>query len=401
MRLVRLLLLVLAMFAPTQRATADSWAAPSAQLVESSDRHFRLFITPRAIVNQLAYFSDKVDGRSLAGQAANAASAPRGRLERRSSNGEWVVVWDRELLNDVSPVTATISSVGAVATFDDWHMVGTGDHAVVIYSPAGEVVRSFKLQEILPSYYIRALPASVSSIVWGGSHAFTGDGQALVLQVLIPERDPDLRQRKEKKYAALPISASTGELLLIGDDGWSGALAEAQAAFTALEAREAAREAAFRAPLSPPSTKDTAPWHAYLREVFYRQDPDWREGFAGVSVIPDPDQVSRGPSIEHLRKSLTDYRHQGGVLMLASPMGEDHFVAPLERITANMKPDALAGDRVYVFGHQQIVDRSRAILEPLGAQVFQIDPDKAIPQRIERLAMMDAAKSAPQSTTDE
>eukprot|EP01035_Chromulina_nebulosa_P009054 gene9054-12233_t len=70
----------------------------------------------------------------------------QGWLERRDAAGHWSTVWRKPLVNDVSPVSALVANDGGhVVTFDNWHSMGFGDDAVVIYGPDGAVVRAMAL----------------------------------------------------------------------------------------------------------------------------------------------------------------------------------------------------------------------------------------------------------------
>lgn len=91
---------------PTSPAAADIWPLPETTAYLSADRSWRLTVIPRELESQLAYFRDKVDGREPAGAASgNQQKRARGIMEHLEQ-GQWRVVWDKPLLNEVSPADA-------------------------------------------------------------------------------------------------------------------------------------------------------------------------------------------------------------------------------------------------------------------------------------------------------
>ena len=93
-------------------------------------------------------------------------------------------LWTIPLVNEVSPVDALVSDNGDyVVTFDNWHSVGYGDDAVVIYHAAdGGLIKKLALTDFLTESDFNELSRSVSSIWWwGGKH--TIENGKLVLKV--------------------------------------------------------------------------------------------------------------------------------------------------------------------------------------------------------------------------
>jgi hypothetical protein len=169
-------------------AFADEWLPPTTETYYSSDRRVRLTVTPRDIANPLAYFEGKVRDEKQAGQRPGSAQTfALGVLERLGDGGHWMVVWDRRLVNDVAPAKALVSNSGRyVVTFDDWYSVGLGENVVVIYGHDGSLIRHLLLSDLLPDYYIKALPRSVSSLWWGGEHRIAESSDTLILKIAIP-----------------------------------------------------------------------------------------------------------------------------------------------------------------------------------------------------------------------
>ncbi|WP_286772128.1 hypothetical protein, partial [Sphingomonas sp. 66-10] len=103
---------------------------PTTTTYTSCRGHARITVVPRDLENQLSYFEDKVNKVDPAGQAKGGTRFARARLERLT-NKRWQVVWEREIANDVAPVSAIVRDDGEYAvTFDNWHGVGYGPNAV-------------------------------------------------------------------------------------------------------------------------------------------------------------------------------------------------------------------------------------------------------------------------------
>lgn len=95
-------------------------------------------------------------------------------------------------------------------TFDNWHSVGYGDEVVVIYETAkGSLVKKLGLSDFLTEGDIGILPASVSSINWGGDHSIDAEKNELHLKVT------KARSISEEKagYFIVRIELSTGKVL--------------------------------------------------------------------------------------------------------------------------------------------------------------------------------------------
>ncbi|MCB1634336.1 MAG: hypothetical protein KDI51_07060 [Xanthomonadales bacterium] len=180
------ILLVLCALLLAPSAWADSWAMPTAKSYASRDGHYRLTIYPRGLAGQLAYFEDKVAGAEPAGQQAGGDESCLAELERLGPGG-YETVWQRPLINDVSPVSALVDVSGAFVTFDNWFSKGYGNDVIVIYDADGNLVRSLALTELLGEHWFEALPRSVSSIWWGGEHKLEWDGR---LRLLVVESRP-------------------------------------------------------------------------------------------------------------------------------------------------------------------------------------------------------------------
>jgi hypothetical protein len=168
---------------------ADRWGPPSDRTYLSQGQHFRFSVHPRVLSSAADYWHDYDRGPHKRGQLAGKQDVCIGQLEKRAADGSYVSVWKRELVNDVSPVTALVTTDGSnVVTFDNWHSMGYGADVVVIYGPDGQLIASFGLDHFLSMKEIAVLPRSVSSIQWGGDHHFDETEKHLVLEIAAEKR---------------------------------------------------------------------------------------------------------------------------------------------------------------------------------------------------------------------
>lgn len=386
MDIARTAVIVASLVAVSLAVRADSWAPPKVETYLSADKRFRFTVVPRDIAGPLPYFEDKQRGADKPGQTPGSKdTAPRGLLERSIGNGRWSIVWTRDLVNDVAPVSALVSNTGAyVVTFDNWHFRGFGDDAVVIYGPHASLVRAFGLDDILPDYYIEALPRSVSSLHWSGEHTIDRPAGMVMLKIVVPTESQS--PADTKIYVSVGIELATGAVRPPTDGSWERALSQAARAWKAQEAAEAAADARFRAPLLGPTTTSEGDWYQYLVEAFFRIDPDWDGGYPAVRTLRDPKAANYAPSESWLREELTDQNVPAKrVIMIASPASPDNLVKVLTAIIRTMKPNALEGVRLYAAVPASHRARVAAALAPTAVTFIHLDPAVPIPQRPERL----------------
>lgn len=201
-------------FCATGVAEADEWVLPEPTISTfSRDGAFRFVVTPRALKSQLDYYNDAVNGIEPRGQLEGGNRVCTGRLERKTNSGEYELVWERPLVNDVAPVEVLVANTGNyVVTFDDWVSAGQGPNVVVIYDRVGTLVRRLALSDFLSPAEIDRLPRSLSSTFWGDGHYLSGDETVLVLRV-VTEKTQRYRDPKAK-FAEKRIDLQTGKVIL-------------------------------------------------------------------------------------------------------------------------------------------------------------------------------------------
>ncbi|WP_165250394.1 hypothetical protein [Paludisphaera soli] len=166
--------IALALAAPT-RSRADSWSPPKTFQVDSKEGRHRLTVEPANGNPFIQLFQNHPDE----------ASRPkaRGKLEEKTEAGEFRIVWERPLTNDVSPTSALVADDGSVVTLDNWHSMGYGSNVVVVYDRDGKLVRSMGLEDFLAPEVVKGLPHSVSSIWWGRGHHLDEKQETLILNI--------------------------------------------------------------------------------------------------------------------------------------------------------------------------------------------------------------------------
>lgn len=361
-------------------AHADSWLPPEEQTYFSPDGAVRLTVTPRDITSPLDYFEDHVEGREPAGVRRGGNVHPRGLLERRGVDGRWSTIWETRLVNEVAPVSALVANSGEhVVTFDNWHFMGHGNDAVVIYGPGGVVVRSLGLDGLMPEDYVAALPASVSSIDWGGDHSLSEDETRLILKIVIPGSG---RSSRDYEHLDLALRLADGSVVEPRDPTWESALSRATNVLAERNEAERARREALITALHAPENGDIRHWNSYLREAFERNDPDWPQGSTSVTVLLPREDERHQVSIGWAREELFDRHYEGQALTFGSP-SPDVLTTALTGLASEISPGALDGVRLFVAAGDSDSARIAAAFAHTGADYVQLDPAIPIPPRPE------------------
>jgi hypothetical protein len=365
-------------------AMADSWLPAKVETYTSTNGAWRLTVYPRELTSPLNYFKDKVDDKPNAGGVpGDTQRCAIGRMERLVV-GRWQTAWKMPLANEVSPVEAVVSNDGEVATFDNWHSMGWGDDAVVIYSAAGEQLGKFGLGGFLPKAYIDALPHSVSSIHWRGEPRIDEANRELLIPVVVPTAKGQGGGEEDRASIDIRFHLSDGTLVPPAGKAWDEAMMSATQADARRRQLDAERKERFISPLAAPADGDVQAWHLYLIEAFFRIDPDWREGYPATKVVPLPSAANFALLSRYLGEALTDDVNTDGAIMIAA-LSQDVLVQSLQKYARTVKPGFLAKARVYIAADDAHMPAARAALSRTGAQVIQLDIDKPIPQRKERL----------------
>ncbi|GAB2508870.1 hypothetical protein [Lysobacter humi (ex Lee et al. 2017)] len=271
-------LLALLCIALATPARADSWLPPSERTYTSPGGLYRLTVVPRPLAGALPYFADKVGGREPAGKPSGSTQRhPVGRLEWSTARG-WSTVWQGPLVNDVAPVEAVVSDGGRFATFDNWHSLGYGDDAVVVYDRTGKPVRRVGLDALLPAAWIASLPRTVSSMHWR-QDVVVEDG-VVVIQILAPGQS---LMADEPPTVDLRLGLDDGLPLAVQSTAWRDALAKAAKLDDARRHYWAALREMRARLLVAPAEPGHAKWRTYMEEL--RERLNLRAGRLHAGVV--------------------------------------------------------------------------------------------------------------------
>jgi hypothetical protein len=153
---------------------ADEWPAPQIREFFSPNRDYFVRVTP---------------GESW-GDTFGFAGSPKGPYARaefyhRDKAGSYVPGATVTLVNPVAPVDFYVNNDGYVATLDNWHNMGYGK-VLALYSPGGNLIRSYTLNELFSKDEIEGFEHSASSIAWHKAAYLQIDQKAVY--VLIDEK---------------------------------------------------------------------------------------------------------------------------------------------------------------------------------------------------------------------
>ena len=387
---VRLMLCIMlpAVFA----ARADTWFPAETKTVLSADKRARATVIPRPLAGPLAYFRDKVDGHPQAGQRPGSVqTTAQARVERKTEQGGWTVVWEGPLTNDVAPVTVLVAD-GAryLVTLDNWHSMGWGDDVVAIYGPEGALIRRYALSDLLPAEYVEALPMSVSSIHWRGGARIVDRHEELRIDVVVPSLDDGI---DAERHLELGISLADGRVSLPEGRAWQQALQAARAVNAAQQAELEAFRKRRATPLTAPRGDDEREWQEYMDEAVIRQP--WVADEDRLLVVPRSwffsrdDLVRRSSGGEDQAGQLLEHLQDGvgesDALVVCSPDAAG-LADLMRKLLAKVADGSLKGARIVFVGDRANGDRIGMEVARAGGRLEVIDtripvPGEQLPER--------------------
>jgi hypothetical protein len=376
--------LFLALLVISSAAHADSWAPAVTEVFEAPDHSARLTVVPRALTSTLDYFADKADGKEPAGAPpGSAASSATAKLEVRTPSGGWVARWTRPLANEVAPVDVIVAPGGkAFITFDNWHSMGFGPNAIVVYNESGEATKAIALDGIFPDWFVGALSRSVSSIHWRRSPRLSGDGTEVLVPVVLP--NPGHASQRDGPELDLRIRLADAAIVGLDDPAWRDALRNAAKVAHELCIAELAETKAWNAPISAPVQWDEVAWHHYLNEIGFRTVPGaiGDDGpVIGTTVLRPGNASDFRASLKWLQEAVTERPFSPGydIRVIGSPDMQS-LGARIVEIAARIKPKQLAGVRFIVVADPATGQAIETALSRTGATVTITDPNRQIPQ---------------------
>lgn len=362
-------------------AMADSWPSPTVQTTLSANEAFRFTVTPREVKSQLAYFEAKAAGKDLP-----SSTPATGLLERRNGT-KWETVWRGELVNEVAPVTTLVSDDGKwVVTFDNWHSVGFGANVVVIYGEKGQLVRSLKLDDLMPGYFLDGLPRSISSLWWQSGPPRLREGT-----LEIPIADLDREATLPAFYVS--ISLTDGSVLPMNPEVIKAVNPRFCAAHTQSVQSDNAILAFHRSDLVAPTDGSKDAWTRYQHHAVSRlSSSDRSEDLGGI--LPSFELLLPGEYMfkefrEHFRAALTTDASEMPIRWFSSRNLESMTIE-VEKAAPKIKPGQLAGVEMHFLTDKAHWPRLQSALAKSGAILVLVDIKTPIPQKPEVLAELPA-----------
>lgn len=295
-------------------------------------------------------------------------------------------MWERPLVNDVSPASAVVSNDGAhVVTFDNWYSHGLGDNVVVIYDASGNPIQSLRLDGVVPGYMIDAFGRSVSSLYWQGEGTRI-DGSRLRLAIV----EPGAEFPSSARGFFVDVDLATGTVAPIADADlmrWRPRACEAHRRAVAELQQFLDRQ---RASLVAPASTDPQAWERYGYEV------------AGRLYWPNIPLVIELPEVQNelYSMNLTSFR-----TFLARPaedeadrrvfvaVRQERLVAEVEQAAARLRPGGLAGVEMTFVADAAHWPRIAAALSASGARLRQVDPAVPLPHQPDYLGELPPSRT--------
>ena len=364
---------------------ADSWMPPSKETYVAADQSARLTVVPRDLKSAYAYFDDKVEGREPAGAPAGSTeTSATAMLELRNASGRWETAWKKSLVNEIAPVAVIVATNGqGFATFDNWHSVGHGPNAIVIYDRDGTPIRKFGLEDLFPPWFVAALPHSVSSIDWRGDPRMSASGTELIVPVVQPSDDES--PIGGGRSVDLSIRLADGAPVGLESGEWKKALNDAAVIARASCAAERAWIGKWNAPVTAPTTAKEEDWHYYLRETQYRTKWSDDPPSAGTTVLRMPSAANFQASVKWLEEDLTKRAVVDNDLRAIGSPDLARLAVEIERIGPSIRRGQLKGVDLVIVADAAHASRIRAALAQSGASLEFIDPKRSFPQVAQRM----------------
>jgi len=197
-------------------AWADEWFAPREVTVKSPSGLWEATVTPAVLKN-----SDRNEYHNLVMRLPRIGTDELPDPDMASWAKATIRLEDGEkhtfsLRSPWTPVDAVILDNGTLITFDQWHNAGYGE-VCIAYSPAGNVLWSHTLEDLVGSVYMHSFMVSASSISWRAypfRWSLEAKGEALLVNLADENR---LRiQVADGKASIIEVEASD-----LRNDAWA------------------------------------------------------------------------------------------------------------------------------------------------------------------------------------
>ncbi|MEM6476487.1 MAG: hypothetical protein AAF687_10005 [Pseudomonadota bacterium] len=354
-------------------AQADVWPDPEKEITFSANKEYRLTVYPAPEKEVEAYF------REEGAKRPNATA----RLQRKSPRGGWKTVWKKPLLNEIAPTDALVADDGRyVVTFDNWYSTGHGENVVVIYGADGSVVRSMKLTDIVPEFYMATLSHSVSSVDWREDEGLNADGETIFIDIYRPGQSHF--SSSDNKTLRFTIDLSDGRVGLPEAGAWEKALSEARVLALALVRENLAYEQMMRNPIKAPAGCGPAGWRTYFYEVSQREAPQGEDAdyVSPHILLPVSEEDSERRSTNFKWAPSNRHKFEQRIAVVA-PCAFDVLLSGAREIAE--RGETFNRATIWISATRSEYEQVDAVLARTGIKTRWLDPDEPIPQRADRV----------------
>lgn len=193
-------------------ARADKFPAgpPQPKLFASAHGTYAFKVLPDALS---VGTPRRAEGHHTPAQATQVVGNSEGVFFTLDENGQEKVIWRARLAN-IPNRAILVESGKYVITLDSWHSIGF-DHCLVVYGERGKLIADFKLEDLLTSEEIDALPGSITHRGWS-------DKDVAEFEDRSREQDELVIRMKHKDWTkVLRLSLPSGRIV---NDGLSARL---------------------------------------------------------------------------------------------------------------------------------------------------------------------------------
>lgn len=194
---------------------------------------------------------------------------------------------------------------------------------------------------------------------------------------MIPSEGPD----SSAATADIAVDLASGAVSPASPNAWQAALTVGRQVLAKKIAYEAAAKAAFIAPLLRPEINAERQWHDYLWEAVARLKGDGTT--ASTTVLRLPGASDYAVSETWVHDALTEsYADQVAIASLSEP----NLVFVLRKVARHIPERSLSNVTAFIALSDKYWPATVDAMRRTGAKLIQVNPDKPIHQRPERIA---------------
>ena len=145
---------------------SDTWGPPKTKDYYNAERTYFARIVPQTIPKDFWKWYNAKPKEKKRYNASDTTIIPCHAIMFKKTKSGDSIVWKKNLINKINPVSAFVSSDAKyLVTFDNWHSAGYGVDVMVYYDNQGNLIKRHMLEDISP-FPINTYSTSVSSLWW-------------------------------------------------------------------------------------------------------------------------------------------------------------------------------------------------------------------------------------------